>query len=88
MICYPRQQLGHYRVKCIFLQMEYMTHIILLVMQQSFRPIYDNPTYNDIMQLSPDEKKLWDNAMIKEMKSLGALNSFKLVSEPRGANVL
>ena len=32
--------------------------------------------------------ELWDEAMIKEMKGLGELKSFKIVPRPRGANVI
>ena len=30
----------------------------------------DNPTYSDILRCEDEERKLWDAAMIKELKSL------------------
>ena len=48
----------------------------------------DNPSYKDIMQLPEEERKLWDEAMVKELKSLRDLGSFKMVFRPRGANIL
>ena len=48
----------------------------------------DNPTYKDILRVPEEERKLWDAAMIKELKSLRDLGSFKMVSRPRGANIL
>ena len=48
----------------------------------------DNPTYSDILRCEDEERKLWDAAMIKELKSLRDLGSFKLVPRPRGSNVL
>ena len=48
----------------------------------------DNPTYKDILRLPEEERKLWDAAMVKELKSLRDLGSFKMVSRPRGANIL
>ena len=50
--------------------------------------IADSPTYKDILRLPEEERKLWDVAMIKELKSLRDLGSFKMVSRPRGANIL
>ena len=48
----------------------------------------DNPTYKDIVCLPDEEGKLWDAAMVKELKSLRDLGSFKMVSRPRGGNIL
>jgi hypothetical protein len=48
----------------------------------------DNPTYSDILNCEDEERKLWESAMVKELKSLRDLGSFKMVSRPRGANVL
>ena len=48
----------------------------------------DNPTYKDIVRLPDEERKLWDAAMIKELKILRDLGSFKMVPRPRGANIL
>ena len=48
----------------------------------------DNPTYKDILRGSEEEKQLWDEAMVKELKSLADLGSFEMVARPRGENVL
>ena len=48
----------------------------------------DIPTYKDVLRLPEEENKLWDVAMVKELKSLRDLGSFKMVSRPRGANIL
>ena len=48
----------------------------------------DNPTYKDIMRGIEQEKQLWDDTMVQELKSLAGLGSFGMVSRPRGANVL
>ena len=48
----------------------------------------DNPTFKDILRLPEEERKLWDAAMIKELKSLRDLGSFQMVSRPREANIL
>ena len=48
----------------------------------------DNPTYSDILRYEDEERKLWEAAMITELKSLRDLGSFKMVSRPRGSNVL
>ena len=48
----------------------------------------DNPTYKDILRLPEEERKLWDVAMVKELKRLRDLGSFKMVSRPKGANIL
>ena len=48
----------------------------------------DNPTYKDIMQLPEEERKLWDDSMVKELKSLRDLGSFKMVSRPSDATIL
>ena len=48
----------------------------------------DNPTYKDILRGTEQEKQLWDDAMVQELKSLAGLGSFEMVSRPRGANVL
>ena len=39
-------------------------------------------------QTTQEERKLWDVAMVKELKSLRDLGSFKMVPIPKGANVL
>jgi hypothetical protein len=44
----------------------------------------DNPTYKDILRLPEEERKLWDVTMVKELKSLRDLGSFKMVSRPKG----
>ena len=48
----------------------------------------DNPTYNGILRSDLDERKLWDEAMVKELKSLGELGLFKMVKRPSGGNIL
>ena len=48
----------------------------------------DNPTYNDILRGSSSERALWEDAMVKELKSLGNLGSFKMIKRPSGANIL
>ena len=48
----------------------------------------DNPTYKDILGLLEEEMMLWDEAIVKELKPLADLSSFKMVSRPRGGNVL
>ena len=48
----------------------------------------DNPTYNGILRSDLDERKLWDEAMVKELKSLGDLGLFKMVKRPSGGNIL
>ena len=48
----------------------------------------DNPTYKDIIRLPEEERKLWEAAMVKELKGLRDLGSFKMVNTPRGANIL
>ena len=48
----------------------------------------DTPTYKDILRLPEEERNLWDNFMVKELKCLRDLGSFKMVSRRRGANVL
>ena len=48
----------------------------------------DNPTYSDVLRCDNEERKLWDAAMIKELKSLRDLGSFKMVPRMRGSNVL
>ena len=48
----------------------------------------DNPTYSDVLRCEDEEKKLWDTAMIKELKSLRDLGSFKMVPRQRGSTVL
>ena len=45
----------------------------------------DNPTYNDILRGSSTERALWEDAMVKELKSLGNLGSFKMIKLPGGA---
>ena len=47
----------------------------------------DSSTYKDIIRSSENGRKLWDVAMIKELKSLRDLGSFKMVKRPSGANV-
>ena len=48
----------------------------------------NNPTYNCILHSTPDERKLWDEVMVKELKSLGELGSLKMVKRPRGGDIL
>ena len=48
----------------------------------------DNPTYKDILRGSEEERHQWDEAMVKELKSLADLGSFEMVARPRGENVL
>ena len=48
----------------------------------------DNPTYSDILRCEDEERKLWEAAMITELKSLRDLGLFKMVSRPRGPNIL
>ena len=43
----------------------------------------DNPTYSNILRCEDGERKLWDEAIIKELKSLRDLGSFKMVPRPR-----
>ena len=45
----------------------------------------DNPTYKDILRLPEKEKRLWDIAMVKDLKILQDLGSFKTVARPRGS---
>ena len=33
----------------------------------------DNPTYGDILKCDSEEFKMWDSAMVTELKSLGDL---------------
>ena len=42
----------------------------------------------DILRIPEEERKLWDASMVKELKSLRDLGSFKMVSRPSGANIL
>ena len=44
----------------------------------------DTPTYKDILRLPEEERKLWDASMVKELKCLRDLGSFKMVARPRG----
>ena len=44
----------------------------------------DNPTYNNIIQIPEEERKLWYSLMVKELKSLRELGSFNMVVIPRG----
>ena len=48
----------------------------------------DNTTYSDIIECEDDERKIWESAMIKELKSLRDLGSFKMMSRPRASNVI
>ena len=48
----------------------------------------DNPTYNDILRGSSTERALWEDAMVKELKSLGNLGSFKMIKRPSEGNIL
>lgn len=48
----------------------------------------DNPNYSDVLRCEDEERKLWEAAMITELKSLRDLGSFKMVSRPRGTNIL
>ena len=44
--------------------------------------------YGEILQTSDHEQDEWHKAMVKELKSLGDLGSFKLVHRLKGANIL
>ena len=46
----------------------------------------DNPNYYDILRCTDDERKLWEAATIKELKSLRDLGSFNMVPRPKGSN--
>ena len=48
----------------------------------------DNPTYSDIIKFENEERNFWELAMVKELKFLRDLGSFKMVSSPRKSNVL
>ena len=48
----------------------------------------NTPTYKDILRLPEEERKLWDDFMVKELKILRDLGSLKMVARPRGANIL
>ena len=48
----------------------------------------DTPTYKDILRLPEEERKLWDVSIVKEIKSLRDLGSFKMVPRPRGEKIL
>ena len=50
--------------------------------------VMDNPTYKDIIRVDDEERRLWDDSMVKELKSLAELGSFELINRPRGDNVL
>lgn len=44
--------------------------------------------YKDIMQLSDEKRKLWDDAMVKELENLRYLGPFKMAARPGGSNIL
>ena len=48
----------------------------------------DTTTYNDVLRSGIEEKKMWDNSMVKELTSLSDLGSLKMVQRPRGENLL
>ena len=48
----------------------------------------DNPTYKDSIRLPEEGRNLCGAAMVKELKGLRDLGSFKMVNRPRGANTL
>ena len=48
----------------------------------------DNPTYKDIMRLPEEERKLWYDYMVKELKILRDLGSFNMASRPSSTNIL
>ena len=48
----------------------------------------DTLTYRDTLKCTNKEKQLWYDAMVKELKSLRKLWSFKMVTRPRGSNIL
>ena len=48
----------------------------------------DNPTYSDVLRCEDEERKLRDAAIIKKLKSLRDIGSFKMVPCQRGSNVL
>ena len=48
----------------------------------------DNPTHNSILRSTPGERKLWDDTMVKELKYLREVGSFKMVKHPRGGTIL
>ena len=50
--------------------------------------ILDNSIYGDVQIFVPEERKIWDEAMVKELKPLRDLGSFKMTARPRGANIL
>ena len=41
-----------------------------------------------ILRCIEEERKIWEAAMIKELKSLAELGSFKMLACPIGANIL
>ena len=45
-------------------------------------------TYKEIQQSSSEERNLWNAAMVKKLQYLRDLGSFKMVTKPRGANIL
>ena len=48
----------------------------------------DSSTYKDVLVSSEEEQKVWNEAMVSELKSVVNLRSFKMVNVPREANVL
>ena len=48
----------------------------------------ETPTYNGILRVDDKERKVWDEAIEKELKSLTELGSFEMIDNPRGSNVL
>ena len=41
-----------------------------------------------MVQIRDNERELWETAMVKELKYLKDLGSFKMLKHPRGANIL
>lgn len=62
--------------------MEIYTLLLILLSHDA-----DNSTHSGILRCEDGEHKLWNEAMIKKLKSPRDLGSFKMVSHPRGSNV-
>ena len=50
--------------------------------------ILDNLNYGDVQRCTPIERKIWDETMVKELKLLRDLGSFKMVAQSNDANIL
>ena len=61
------------------------TYVFLAKVQSNKQ---DNPTCGDVLQSPDDERELWEVAMVKELKSLKELGSFKMVICPFGGSIL